>query len=218
MVISSQQRNHVSKFWLAKIAVSKNLKLSLILQSTIVVCWIKKLLHYECIFLMQYLSVVLDIRPFCPTPLLLSRTPEFVLSWQWDLCEPSMKRDPRSPPFWYCLASTMTCLNHSACEMHLFCSRYIFPSHLSILFHHSSRWSLSQWAQMSKIPPLLRLAPHNLVVRRACLFQPTFFLVLMGSPTLLLSVLLFCPSRVDLLVPPTEQKEGIRVILWLWHV
>jgi hypothetical protein len=41
-----------------------------------------------------YLSVVPDIRPFRPTPSLLSTTPELVLPWQWDLCAPSLKRDP----------------------------------------------------------------------------------------------------------------------------
>jgi len=34
------------------------------------------------------------------------------------------------------------------------------------------------------------------------------FLVLIGSPILLPLVLLFRPRRVDLLVPPTERKEG----------
>jgi len=29
--------------------------------------------------------------------------PHHSVSWQWDLCEPSMKRDPRSLPFWCCL-------------------------------------------------------------------------------------------------------------------
>ena len=52
-----------------------------------------------------YLSVVLDIRPFRLTPSLLSAKSEFVFLWQWDLCEPSVKRDPHSLPFWCCLAS-----------------------------------------------------------------------------------------------------------------
>jgi hypothetical protein len=44
--------------------------------------------------LARYLSVVPDIRPFRPTPSLLSTTPELVLPWQWDLCAPSLKCDP----------------------------------------------------------------------------------------------------------------------------
>jgi len=101
------------------------------------------------------LSVVRDIRPFRPTPSLLSVASEFVLLWQWDLCEPSMKRDPFSLPF--------------------------FP--LSTSFHHCYRRFLSRWAQMSGFPsPLLTCTTR--FSRASCLPFPAdlSFLVLIGSP------------------------------------
>ena len=85
----------------------------------------------------------------------LSTTPKFVLSWQWDLCEPSMKRDPRSLPFWDCLASTMTCIVRSG--MHSFCTRAFFHSPISVSLHYSQRRILFRWAQMSGFPLLLFL-------------------------------------------------------------
>ena len=62
----------------------------------------------------RYLSVVLNMRSARPTSLLLSTKPEFILLWQWDLCEPSIKRDPRSLPCWCCRASTTTRIVRSA--------------------------------------------------------------------------------------------------------
>jgi len=70
----------------------------------------------------RYLSVVFDIRSCRLMPSMLSTTPDFFLSWH---CEPSMKRDSPSIPFWCCLqvASTMTCIVCSACNVHSSCSR-----------------------------------------------------------------------------------------------
>ena len=76
----------------------------------------------------SYLTLL--ICPFCPTLLMLSTKPHYFLSWQWVLCEPRMKRDPRSLPFWCCLASAMTCIIRSAGDMHSFCSRSFFLPHL----------------------------------------------------------------------------------------
>ena len=170
----------------------------------------------------RYISVVLDIDPFRPTPSLQFTTSEFILSWQWDLCKPSMKRDPRSLPFWCCLASTMTCIIRSARDVHSFCSRFFYSSPLSISFRHSSRRFLSRSAQMSAFP----LPPFLICTKRpsyaSCLPLPAnfHFRVLIGSPTLLPLVLLWVSRRVDLFVPLTARKEGQTSLLLLqfsWH-
>jgi len=106
--------------------------------------------------------VVLDICPFHPTPSLLSTDPEFVLPWQWDLCEPRMKHDPHSLPFWCCLASTMTCIVHSACDVILlpfflfllFRCRFsilkedFFPRELKWADYCPCWWSVSRFLQL----------------------------------------------------------------------
>jgi len=46
------KRNYLSNFWLDQIVFSKKIKLLLILRSTIVLCKSRKLLPYECVFLM----------------------------------------------------------------------------------------------------------------------------------------------------------------------
>jgi len=97
----------------------------------------------------HYLSVILDIHPFYLTPSLLSTTTEFVSSWQWDLCEASMKRDPHSVPFGCWLASTMTCIIRSARDVHSFGSCSFCSCPLSILFHHN--W-LSSNERISSTP------------------------------------------------------------------
>jgi len=144
-------------------------------------------------------------------------------SWkEWDLCEPSMNRDPRSLPFWSCLASTTTCIERSARNLPSFCSHSFCSFPLSISFHHSYRRFLSRWAQMSRFPPPPFLTCTTRPSRASCSTLPAnfSFLVLIGSPILLPLVLLLFPKRVDLLVLPTERKEGqtsLPLRQFLWH-
>jgi len=143
---------------------------------------------------------------------------------QYGLCEQSMKRDPCSLPFWYCpakRASTMTCIVHSARDMHSFCSSSICSSPLSILFHHENLFAAEFMSGRHHPFCWLAASLHNPNVCRACLFQPTcFFSSLIGSPKLSPLVLLFNHTKLDLLVQLAARKEGQTSLLLLqfsWH-
>ena len=124
----------------------------------------------------QYVSIVLDIHALCPTPSQLSMTPKFVWSWQRDLCTPRMKRDPRSLPFWYCLASIMNCIVRSTRALPAMCILFatvFFPlasfdsvlSQLAKIFFY--------WAQMSRFPSPFSFICTTRLYHTSCVVQPT---------------------------------------------
>ena len=90
-----------------------------------------------------------------------------------------------------CLASTITCIAHSARDVPSFGSPSFCSSPLSILFRHGQIRFFSCWAQMSGFPSPLFLTCTTRPSRASCLPLPAHlpFLVLIGFPILIPLVL-----------------------------
>jgi len=96
-------------------------------------------------------------------------------SRKWCFCESCTKRDPRSMQFWYCPASTMTCIVLSARNMHSlscsssFCFQGLFRFRFIIVTKDLFPAEL-KWVNFIRHVLCVVLAYSSPVVRRACLF------------------------------------------------
>jgi len=106
--------------------------------------------------------------------------------------------------------------------------RCAFFLHPFFLFFSSFDFVSSQLRKMAfLLSSSERISSNSLfdlhhTTQASCLPPPAnfSFLVLTGSPILLPLVLFLPPRRVDLLVPPTERKEGqtsLLLLQFLWH-